>query len=135
MIDGLKLTMSGKELRRLLERRAHRHDEKATWWSRQSHRKKEDETDDAPLLPGPMCEYEAERCAWRARVLLFIRDHVDAAESYRLGADDLEFGELLPETPGGVEQEEYWAALAQPREQVESAGQAGRRSFPGAPLR
>jgi hypothetical protein len=36
-----------------------------------------------------------------------MRDHVDAGETYRLGAADLEFGELLPEKPGWVEQDDY----------------------------
>ncbi|MGH7947359.1 MAG: hypothetical protein ACREF9_20490 [Opitutaceae bacterium] len=54
-----------------------------------------------------MCENEAERHEWRAEVLAFIRDHVDSTEVYRLGESDLAFGELLPEKPGWMEQEEY----------------------------
>ena len=33
--------------------------------------------------------------------------HVDAQETYRLSAADLEFGELLPSKPGAIEQTEY----------------------------
>ena len=46
-----------------------------------------------------MCTSEAERHEWRADVLGFIRDHIDASEMYQLGEADLAFGELLPEEP------------------------------------
>jgi len=39
--------------------------------------------------------------------LQFIHDHIDAADTYRLSASDLEFGELLPSKPGWLEQDEY----------------------------
>jgi hypothetical protein len=107
MIDGLKLTFSGKALLTLLEQGVGRHQEKATRWAHEAQRTPEDETEEAPLLPGHICEYEAERHTWHARVLSFIRDHVDAEETYRLGAADLAFGELLPEAPGSVEQDGY----------------------------
>jgi len=67
----------------------------------------QEQTDDEPLLPDHICENEAERHEWRANVLSFIRDHVDIKETYRLGADDLAFGELLPDKPGWLDQEEY----------------------------
>jgi hypothetical protein len=54
-----------------------------------------------------ICEYEAERHEWRAEVLEFIRDHVQPHTVYRLGERDLEFGELVPEKPWAVEQEEF----------------------------
>ena len=37
----------------------------------------------------------------------FIRDRIESDEVYRLGEADLRFGELLPEKPGWLEQEEY----------------------------
>ena len=40
-------------------------------------------------------------------VLEFIRDRIESAEVHRLGEADLRFGELLPEKPGWLEQEEY----------------------------
>ena len=52
-------------------------------------------------------EHEEQRHVWRAEVLEFIRDHIDPQETYRLSADDLEFGELLPSKPGSVEQQDY----------------------------
>ena len=107
MIEGLKLTFSGGELRKLLEERIADHNGSADRWRFQQSRTQESETEDEPLLPNHMCEHEVERHLWRADVLEFIRDHVDAQETYRLGADDLEFGELLPSKPPWIEQEEY----------------------------
>jgi hypothetical protein len=107
MIDGLRLTMSGAELRTLLEQGIGRHDALATRWMHETQRNTGDETEGAPLLPLHICENEAERHAWCASTLTFIRDHVDPGETYRLGADDLAFGELLPQKPKWVEQDEY----------------------------
>jgi hypothetical protein len=59
------------------------------------------------LLPDHICENSADRHGWRAYVLGFIREHIDSSEVYRLGEADLTFGELLPEKPGWLEQEEY----------------------------
>ena len=107
MIDGLKLTMSGEELRTLIDEGVRRHERRASRWTRETLRTKDDETEDAPLLPQHMCENEAERHTWRASVLTFIRDHIDAAETYRLCVADLDAGDLLPEKPGWLEQDEY----------------------------
>ena len=107
MIDGLKLTFSGGELRKLFDERIDDHQQRAERWTHEKSRTSEDETEDAPLLPEHMCANEAERHTWRAEVLEFIRDHVEPAETYRLTAADLEFGELLPSKPGWLEQEEY----------------------------
>ena len=107
MIDGLKLTLTGEEVRRLLDERSQEHQRRAEWWKDEQERTPENPTDDHPLMPDHMCEHEAERHEWLAEVLAFIRDHVDASEVYRLGKRDLEFGELLPPKPGGVAQEEY----------------------------
>ncbi len=107
MIDGLKLTITGEELRALLERRIDTHYRSADHWKREQERTPEQQTDDEPLLPDHICANEAERHEWRAEVIEFIRDHIDAGETYRLSAADLEFGELLPDKPGWLEQDEY----------------------------
>lgn len=107
MIDGLKLTFSGETLRTMLEQRTRRHEEDAGHWTRETLRAADDGTEDAPLLPHHMCENEAERHSWRARVLALIRDHIDAGETYRLDAADLEYGELLPQKPRWMVQDEY----------------------------
>jgi hypothetical protein len=107
MVDGLKLTLSGEELRKLLADRIADHHESADHWRQERSRTPESQTEDAPLLSDHMCEHEVERHVWRAAVLEFIRGHVDEHETYRLGAGDLEFGELLPSKPGSIEQEDY----------------------------
>jgi hypothetical protein len=107
MIDGLKLTLSGEELRTLLARRADEHRQMADSWKQEASRTPEQQTEEAPLLPEHMCEYEAERHEWRAEVLDFLSEHLEPVEVYRLDEADLEFGELLPRKPGALEQEEY----------------------------
>ena len=107
MIDGLKLTLSGEELRKLLEERIAYHDRCAERWKREQLRTKEDETEEAPLLPDQMCEHAEDEHTWRSEVLGFIREHIEGGEVYRLGAADVEFGELLPPKPGSVEQADY----------------------------
>jgi hypothetical protein len=106
-IDGLKVTILGHELRTLLEQRIHDHERRAERWKHEQARTPEQETEDEPLLPEHMCANEAERHDWRADVLRFIRDHIEVAEIYRLGEEDLVFGELLPAKPEWIEQQEY----------------------------
>ena len=107
MIDGLKLTFAGVELRKLLEERIAFHNMSADRWRSEQSRTPESETEDAPLLPDHICEHETERHEWRASVLEFIRIHIEPQATYRLGAVDLEFGELLPPKPASIEQEDY----------------------------
>ena len=111
MIDGLKVTLTGEELRARLEERVKDHEREAEWYKRraksQSAGDDQDEDDDDVALPGHMCDFERELHEWRAEVLAYLRDHLDASEVYRLGEADLEFGELLPGKPGCVEQEEF----------------------------
>jgi hypothetical protein len=104
-IEGLKLTMPGDEMRSLLEQRRDDHQRRAQQWKRDQARAPE-QTDDEPLLPDEIYANEAERHAWRADVLGFIHDHIEASEVYRLGEADLAFAELLPEKPRFMEQGE-----------------------------
>ena len=107
MINGLQVTIPGEEVQRLLEQRMEDHRQRAEWWKREQARTPEEQTEDQPALPEHICENEAERHEWRAAVLGFIRDRIESAEIYRWGEVDLQFGELLPEKPGWLEQEEY----------------------------
>ena len=132
MIDGLKLTFSGEELRKLLEERIANHTGCAERWRWEQSRTKESETDDAPLLPDHMCEHEEEKHMWRADVLGFVRDHIEALETYRVGAADVEFGELLPPKPGLVEQAEYQERTAygfQLEQLTKRVGELASRGF------
>src|SRR3954469_12076873 len=107
MIEGLKLTMTGDELRDRLQERMERHRGLVAHYEREAKREPNGDDECDFVLPEHMCEYEQELHGWRADVLEYIRDHIDEDEVYRLRAADLEFGEILPEMPGIVEQEEY----------------------------
>ena len=107
MIDGLKVTVTGEELRTLLQKRIEEHLRSAEHWQREQERRPEEQTEHHPLLPEHMCECEVERHEWRADVLGFLREHLDPSEVYRLAQADLEFGELLSAKPGSLEQQEY----------------------------
>ena len=106
MIDGLKLTFDGDELRRLLHERAERHRSEIERLKTDQGPERQDSVNGC-ILPQHMVDGMIERHEWRSEILDFIYAHVDAAETYRLGVEDLEFAELLPETPAVVEQEEY----------------------------
>ena len=106
-IDGLKLAFRGGELRTLLDERRREHEERAARWRHELTRGPQDQTEDAPLLPDHMYENGAKEHDWRAEVAAFIRDHIDADEVYQLGQADLEFGEILPEKPGWMKQDEF----------------------------
>ena len=106
-IDGLRLTFPGEELRTLLDARRCEHEARAAHWKRELSRKPEDAAEDEPVLPDHMCKNQASEEEWLAEVMAFIRDHVEPEEVYRLGREDLEFGELLPEKPGWMKQDEY----------------------------
>ena len=93
MIDGLKLTLTGDELRRLLAARAATHRGRAEHWRHEI--KRTEQTEDMPLLPEHMCEHEAEFHQWRAEVLEFLGDHLEPQETYRLAQKDLGFGEQI----------------------------------------
>ena len=113
MIDGLKVTLTGEELRARLDERVKDHEREAEWYKRRAQSRSrddhydDDDDEDEVVLPEHMCDFERELHEWRAEVLAYLRDHLDASEVYRLGEADLEFGELLPEKPGCVEQEEF----------------------------
>jgi hypothetical protein len=106
MIDGLKVTLTGEELRRLLDERIAERRAGAERWDHERRRTMTAENDDPSLLPEHICKNEADRQQWRAEVLTFLRDHLDPLEVYRLGESDAEFGELLPRQPGWMEEDE-----------------------------
>jgi hypothetical protein len=106
MIDGLKLTFAGDELHRLLHERAETH-RAAVARIKLEQRADREPTIDCPLLPEHIVEELIDRHEWRSEILDFIRTHIDTAETYRLGSDDLEFADLLPEAPDSFEEDEY----------------------------
>jgi hypothetical protein len=110
VIDGLKLRMSGVELRDLLTDATKARLRLADHWKREAARAPaETPKKDRSQLPGRICEKEAERQEWRAEMLNFLKNHVDASATYWLGREDLEFGDLLPEEPDWLEEDELFA--------------------------
>src|SRR5688572_15731227 len=99
MIDGLKLTMTGEQLRSVIEERLTAHHLQAARWTEEAARTRDDETPERPLLPEHICENEAALAEWRAARLRYICDHLDPTEVYLLGERDLEFAGLLEEEP------------------------------------
>ena len=107
MIDGLKLTMTGEELRKRLDERVKDHERRAAWYKAEAKREPDPDDEYDCGLPEHMCEYEVQFHGWRAKALAYIRDRIEGGEVYRLGSADEAFGEILPEQPGLVAQEEY----------------------------
>jgi hypothetical protein len=107
MIVGLKLTITGEELRARLQQRAQEHRVRAECWKRERDKSPEERREDECMRSEDVCDNEAEQHDWRADVLEFIRDHVDPREAYQLSEADLVFGELLPEKPAWLEQQEW----------------------------
>jgi hypothetical protein len=107
IVDGLKLTLTAEELRKRLTERIDVHERRAKYWQKEAKRTPEEQTEENPVLPPEMCDNEAEQELWRAETLTFVRDHLEPAAVYRLDAGDLEFGEVLPEKPGWMQQQEY----------------------------
>ena len=98
MIDGLKLTMTGGQLRSSLESRTR-------WYQSEVDRMSQ-------LLKTPGRSFEEGRCADRVLedeigraqrridVLTFVREYILADEVYQLGEFDLRFADLLPDDDG-----------------------------------
>jgi hypothetical protein len=107
MIEGLKLTMTGEELRKRLEERIKEHERLVAHYKREAKREPDPTDEEDFVLPEHMCDYEQQLHGWRAEALADIREHIEGGEVYRLNALDLEFGEILPVQPGLVAQEEY----------------------------
>ena len=107
MIDGLKLTMTGEELRKRLDQRVKDHERQAAWYKREAKRDPDPNDENDFGMPEHMCEHEEQFHAWRAKALAYIREHVEGGEVYRLTEADLAFGEILPQKPGLIEQSDY----------------------------
>lgn len=107
MIDGLRLTMTGEELRKRLQERVKEHERRAAWYKAEAKRGR-DPTDECDIgLPEHVCEHEEARHMCRAEALAYIREHIEGGEVYRLSASDLEFGEILPQPSGLLAQVTY----------------------------
>ena len=99
MIDGLRLTFTGEELRQRLQERVEDHERSPAWYRKEATREPDPKDAYDFCLPEHQCEYGEQLHGWRAAVLDYIREHIEGGEVYRLGPADLEFGEILPEAP------------------------------------
>ena len=90
MIDGLRLTFKGKELRRLLDEKIVGHKRCAKRWRDGLGRTPEQQTEEEPLLPDEMCENEAERHEWNACYLPSYCRRNPARSSSRNGRNKME---------------------------------------------
>lgn len=95
MIEGLKLTMSGSELRRRLDARVRWHEKRRDEFEH-ALIPSDDPESMAAQLPDHIIEHMRDDHASRADVLALIHDHVLESETYRLGESDLMFAELIP---------------------------------------
>ena len=80
MIEGLRLTMTGEELRKRLQDRVKDHERRAAWYKAEAKREADPEDEYDFVLPEHMCEHEEERHSWRAEVLAYIREHIEGGE-------------------------------------------------------
>jgi hypothetical protein len=94
VIDGLKLTMTGLQLKAMLDERIKVHARIAADYARQL--KASDEAREIALSEDTL-EREIERAHAQIEVLTLIRDYTVADETYQLGEFDLRFADLLPE--------------------------------------
>jgi hypothetical protein len=94
VIEGLKLTMTGVQLRTTIEGRIRWHQSEVRRMSKQL---KNPHADDESSYPQQMLENEMTRAERQVELLTFIRDYVVPDEVYRLGEFDLRFADLLPE--------------------------------------
>lgn len=100
MIHGLRLAMSGAEMIAAISDRIERH--RATIQQKREEIERGQKSADGthcPLCEGSL-EEDIASYEHRIETLMLIREHILPAETYSLGRDDLEFGELLPEPPG-----------------------------------
>jgi len=99
MIDGLKLSMKGEELRSRVDEQIERLQAAVDRYRADLQMDPKDQTDEHPWLPEHILESMIDEREDRIAALTLIRDHVVATEEYRLSQSDLQFAELLPPPP------------------------------------
>jgi hypothetical protein len=97
VIDGLKLTVTGRELRAHLAARVDAYQRKAEKFTKQLR-----EPSATYRIPDEVLKSEISSAEDRAELFAFMRDHITEVEVYLLCKSDLEFAELLPEEPEWV---------------------------------
>lgn len=121
MIEGLKLTMTGVQLRANLEARIRWHQSEIRRMAKQLKTPPRGEEEVA--YPEHLLQNEIGRAERQIEVLTFIRDYIVADEEYRLGEFDLRFADLLPE-------DEPWDCGCMPPEFMTGGSQPKKSSDP-----
>ena len=98
MIEGLKLAFPGARLRELMDERIQWHEGRVAHFTRELARRGTEKTDEDALVPPHMLEHERDEHIDRLNVLVLIREHLDAGETYRLAESDLRLADLIPDT-------------------------------------
>lgn len=99
MIDGLKLLMTGEQLRSHVTQRIERLDAAVAQYRADLAMDPKDQTEEHPWLPEHILESMIDEREDRIQALSLIRDHIVADEQYLLTQSDLQFAELLPPPP------------------------------------
>jgi CYTH domain-containing protein len=95
MIDGLKLTMTGAELRQRLSAKVRWHESRRDEFEK-ALTPSDDPDSMAAQLPDHIIEHMRDEHDSRADVLTLIHDHLQESETYLLGEADLRFAEMIP---------------------------------------
>jgi hypothetical protein len=98
MIEGLKLAFPGAKLRELMDERILWHEGRIAHFTRELARRDTEGADQAAIVPTHMLEHERDDHLDRLHVLVLIREHLDATETYRLAESDLRLADLIPDT-------------------------------------
>lgn len=99
MIDGLKLTISGEEIRDLLAARIRTHEERAARLTEELTKSPVEERSRRERFRALVRTNRPEWHEWRATMLRFIREHVQPTEYYALDEGDVAFAELVADEP------------------------------------
>lgn len=102
MIDGLKLKMSGKELKQLLTARIAYHNGELERFRAELARSSKEHSAEHPLLSPSQCREEMARHSQRSAGLMLILRYLSANEVYLLNETDLRSADLWPEHEANI---------------------------------
>lgn len=96
MIDGLKITMRGEELKQKIGERIAHHNDEVRRFKAELARTPLEHTSDRPFLSASYCRSEMGRHSGRVTVLTLISSYLLADEVYLLNETDLRSADLWP---------------------------------------
>ena len=102
MVTGIRVEITGEEIRTALDHRIDVERQRAERWKYEAARPLESHTIDKPVIPTHICMNSERRSLWRAERLVAIRERIRASEVYLINRRELEFLRLLPPKPALV---------------------------------